>query len=169
MSAKLIELAKKIKELADRGIGGEKEVATQKLAELIAKHGISLEEIETEETTEVQFYYANTWEQRLLLQTSVSVGVRTYAENTKTRNIWLKLTAAQRIELEYKYEVYRRALKDEMEIFFAAFIQKNDIFDRTAKPRQLSELSPEEREQVKRTWAMADGIKKANVHKMLQD
>lgn len=43
---KYIELAKKLKELADRGTGGEKVNAEQQLTRLMEKHGITLEDIE---------------------------------------------------------------------------------------------------------------------------
>lgn len=168
MSTKLIELARKLNELAKRGIDGEKETAERKLAELMEKHGISLEDIEAETTTDVQFYYASALEQRLLLQIAASVGVTSYGENTRTRNVWLTLTASQRIEVEFKYDIYRRALKEELEIFLRAFIHKNDIYDKKREPIKTSDLTREEKEIILRAQLMSEGIKKANVHKQLQ-
>lgn len=46
MESKIIELARKIKELADRGVGGEKVNATQKLADLLKKYDIAFTELE---------------------------------------------------------------------------------------------------------------------------
>ena len=46
--SKYIELAKKLKALADRGIGGEKINAEKMLNALMKKHKISIEDIEGE-------------------------------------------------------------------------------------------------------------------------
>ena len=46
---KIINKAKKLKELANRGVGGEKEVAQQMLDKYIKEHNITTEEIKVSE------------------------------------------------------------------------------------------------------------------------
>jgi DNA polymerase III delta prime subunit len=53
--SKHIELAKKLKVLSKRGIGGEKENAERMLSEIMTKYGLSDEDIEGEKLNEYYF------------------------------------------------------------------------------------------------------------------
>ena len=53
--SKNIELAKKLKALADKGIGGEKSNAEAMLNNLMKKHNITIEEIEGEKLMDFFF------------------------------------------------------------------------------------------------------------------
>lgn len=66
--SKIIELAKKLKALADRGEGGEKVNAENKLQQLIKKYGITTEEIEGEQQHDYFFKIKTTRERKLWMQ-----------------------------------------------------------------------------------------------------
>ena len=53
--SKQIELAKKLKVLADRGVGGEKDNAEKMLSDFVKKHNLTIEQIEGEAINEYFF------------------------------------------------------------------------------------------------------------------
>lgn len=63
-----VELLKKIKALADRGVDGERESAQTLLARLMEQYGISETEIEEERRETAWFPYSQETERRLLNQ-----------------------------------------------------------------------------------------------------
>jgi len=170
MTTKLIELARKINELAKRGIEGEREAAEIALDRLMRKHGITIEDIEGEEKTRCHFAYGSAPEKQLLMQVIASVTkIKSYfvPRNGNTKNIVMDLTAAENIEIEFKYAIYRRLLKEEYEIFYCAFVQKNKIFHPDAEAKEHVEPTPEQKAKNRRILDMAESIKKGNIHKQL--
>ena len=70
---KNIELAKKLKALSDRGVGGEKINAEKLLNDLLKKHGLTIEDVEGEKT-DVYCFKASGIYAQLLLQIIKRVG-----------------------------------------------------------------------------------------------
>lgn len=69
MDEKTVERIKKLKALAERGVGGEKETAEKMLQRLLKKNGIStLEELEEDEVEYFLFSYKGRHEIKLLKQ-----------------------------------------------------------------------------------------------------
>ena len=64
---KHIELAKKLKALADKGIGGEKVNAEKMLNDLLKKHNITIEDVEGEKT-ENYFFKVKPEDSNLFIQ-----------------------------------------------------------------------------------------------------
>lgn len=64
----LLEKIKRIKALAENGVGGERESAQAMLKKLMRKHEISEEELITDNLEEVWFRYKDENERKLLVQ-----------------------------------------------------------------------------------------------------
>ena len=53
-------------------------------------------------------------------------------------------TAAQKIEIEYLFDFYKRLYKREEDFFFSAFIQKNRLFGEPKDDAESNELNDED-------------------------
>ena len=147
------ELLKKIKALADRGVDGERESAQTLLTRLMEQYGISETEIEEERRETAWFPYSQETERRLLNQIIYMVtgaggfGCVGEYSGRKRKKMGTECTAAERLEIEANYAFFKEAMKKELEIFYSAFANKNNLFPPAdkVKPRSIEELSPEEK------------------------
>lgn len=163
----IIDLAKKLKALADRGIGGEKLNAERMLQNLMRKHNISLEEIEGEIRDFVSFILKP--EQRKLFAQVASMVVPNtdlYGRKVSRNKLFLYLTKCEYIELKATFDFFWKAYKQESDLFYTAFIHQNHIFrtDETIEEAVEHSLTPEE---VKKIAAMMMGINKYTRRKEL--
>lgn len=157
------ELLKKIKALADRGVDGERESAQTLLTRLMEQYGISETEIEEERRETAWFPYSQETERRLLNQIIYMVtgaggfGCVGEYSGRKRKKMGTECTAAERLEIEANYAFFKEAMKKELEIFYSAFANKNDLFPPAdkVKPRSIEELSPEEKAYYAKVGLMA--------------
>jgi len=127
------ELLKKIKALAEAGIGGEKKNAQEMLKKLMKKYKIKEKDIEIESIKKFNISIPRVYNAvSLACQVFYSiVGKRT--EGVKgvyqsKHRYYVKCTNAEFIEFEAKYKFYCYHYKKELERFLSAFIQANGIF-----------------------------------------
>lgn len=157
------ELLKKIKALAERGVDGERESAQTLLARLMEQYGISETEIEEERRETAWFPYSQETERRLLNQIIYMVtgaggfGCVGEYSGRKRKKMGTECTAAERLEIEANYAFFKEAMKKELEIFYSAFANKNNLFPPAdkVKPRSIEELSPEEKAYYAKVGLMA--------------
>ncbi len=147
-------------EMAKRGTLEEQNIAEM----IIRRSGISIED---EEKEKIEFKFSNKYEKRLLHQISGMVtndpNVIYYTSNKKSKTIWIEVTKLQKIEIDLFYSIYRREIKEEMEITFAAFIQRNNIYPQ--KPMDNQEKPDIER--IRKILNRADTIDKTHVRKQI--
>jgi hypothetical protein len=165
---RILDLLRKLKALADKGEGGEKENAKRMLYAAMEKHGISMEDIDDEHATG-KWYKVPTDMVPLFFQVvRTVVRIKTYYsrknERGKFRSIEIEVTPSQHVEIEAKFHFYAQAYKKEMErfkkeqkerekLFFKAFIHRNDIFpesqpeEETEKPKS-NPISPAELKKI---------------------
>ena len=169
------ELLKKIKALAERGVDGERESAQTLLARLMEQYGISETEIEEERRETAWFPYSQETERRLLNQIIYMVTgaggfgcVGTYS-GRKRKKMGTECTAAERLEIEANYAFFKEAMKKELEIFYSAFANKNNLFPPAdkVKPRSIEELSPEEKAYYAKVGLMAEGMERHTLRKAI--
>lgn len=106
------ELLKKIKALAERGVGGEKDSAQVLLDCLMKKYGVTESDLEAERVETAWFRYHDEFERRILNQIiymvtgKVSFGcVGTYTERPRKKR-GVDCTAAERLEIEANYSFF---------------------------------------------------------------
>jgi hypothetical protein len=167
---KHIELIKKIKALAEKGVGGEKLNAEKMLHRLLKKHDISIEDVDGEKM-EDYFFKVKPEDVRLFVQVAKSVrydlklygGIPTkkIKEYKLQGNYIATCTAFEFIEIKTMLDHYTRLYKEELDVFFGAFIQANNLFanppENEMKP--IEELTQEERTKWTRQTEMASKIK----------
>lgn len=155
------QLLQKLKALAEQGIGGEKENAQKKLNELMKKFDISEEDISDELEQEYEFSYKGNREKALLRQIIYKVTdkknnfygfVYTDSGRACKTKIGCKITKAQKIEIEYLFDFYKKLYQKEEKLFFDAFIQKHQLFGTLKDGEKPTKISLEE---LARLQAMA--------------
>lgn len=131
-----IELLNKIKALADNGVGGEKQNATKLLADLMQKYNIGENELQTEVLHDFEFKFSGVYAKELAHQVLYSIIGNldnskgffiavTYGG--KKKNI-IRCTNAEFIEFQAKYKFYKYHFLKDLDIFYDAFVEKNDIY-----------------------------------------
>lgn len=173
MEEKTMQRIKKLKALAERGVGGEKETAAKMLQRLLEKNGIStLEELEKDEAEYFLFSYKGKHEIKLLKQCVYKVlgysdHTKYYRTSGKRQKIGVYCTKAQRIEIELEFEFYRNVFYEELTSFMNAFIQAQGIFPADAPKgnKELCDLSEDEFRQLQ----IAQGIKKRTRAAMIEE
>lgn len=129
------DLLRKLKALAEKGVGGEKINARKKLEALMQKNGITEDELDEETIIECVFDYSSVRERRLLGQ---------IAYGRRKRRFGCKATLAQKIEIEFLFDFYKRLYKREEEFFFDTFIQKHELYGRLEDGEEPERLSKQD-------------------------
>ena len=107
MDDKKKQLLNKLKALAERGVGGEKETAQRKLQELMEKYEIDENDLSDDKKEKYQFKYKNEFEKKLIKQIAYrtfkkewSERMYTYSRGRGKRSIMLiECTKAEEIQL----------------------------------------------------------------------
>jgi hypothetical protein len=164
-SERIKERLRKLLELARRGEGGEKETAEKFLRKLLAKHGLTVEDLGDEVApVAAAFYYLNEMERLLIVQvvcvakqkTSSKFGYHKRRHKTKGWKMTAALTPGQKIEAELMLQYLMPALRKEAERLMVAFASANKLHVKTDEPREPSKLSLDDMAAIA---AMAGAIK----------
>lgn len=164
------DLLRKIRALAENGERGESENATSILKALMEKHGISELDLmsDDKDQREFRFVQSRLFDEKLICQIAYQVTgckdvyVRHRGGKAVKGLIIVECTYEQLVEIEAKYDFYSARLREDMEIFYSAFIQKNRIFhDGSSSDRPLTD------EDLK-ILALADRLDQHSFHKQLK-
>lgn len=160
---KIAEKLKKIKALAERGVGGERETALRMYEELKARYEIEDEEIMLDTVTLHWFGYRTELEEDLLTQIFYMVtGSPAYHHYTgkygRRKKRGCDCTEIEAAEITLLFNFYREELKRELEAFLIAFKNGNNLYpDKTARcykeNNRKRELTDEERRMLKKAGA----------------
>ena len=151
------ERLKKLYALAMRGVGGEKETAAAILAKLTKKYGISLDDLDEEQVKNFDLEFHGEIERKLLLQIvyKVTGDASNYHSLTWTASgrpcrtqARVYCTEAQKLEIEFLHDFYKRLWKKETEALYGAFIQKHRLFGEPKEGDQPAEISDEDYEKM---------------------
>ena len=174
--SKHIELAKKLKALADKGVGGEKVNAEKMLNDMLKKHKLTINDIEGEQTANY-FFKLKKGEEKLWGQivARVNYTIKRYGEfpAKKVKELGLKgnymitCTTAEYVEIESMLNIYQRLYKQELDVFYIAFCKANDLLVTNGKSKSVKDLTQEEFEEWLRVNAMASKIKSETFRKQL--
>jgi len=168
---KYIALANKLKELANRGVGGEKTNAQAALDRLMKKYNISPEDLESEDVGLYWMKVGSGDQLATLFQqvASTVIGLTpTYSDKKyKKGKLGIKCTQSQAIEVEAKFGFYKSLYQKELDVFVVGFITANELFPLNGNIISYDDMTPEEREQRERASALAGNIKKGTFAKQL--
>lgn len=127
-----IEFLKKLKALAERGVGGEKDVAQNKLNELTQKYGVSLESLDDNDKGCPHTLLYQVGHERMVIQLIVSVLGPTEMWGSKRSDLEIiyNSTKLQSIEIESLYSIYSIAFNDAITIMLEAFVSKHKLYEK---------------------------------------
>jgi len=141
-----IERMRKLLALAERGVGGEKENADRMLGKLLAKHGMTVEDLTGTSAPKPRTFKARTaMESDLLVQILCMVlDTRSIQMGARRNERWVDLTDAQFAEVEVTYSVMRPALARHMGAAFSAFCMANRLYSTKPSDEPRKQRTPEE-------------------------
>ena len=164
MDEKLINKLKKIKALAENGIGGEKEAAARIYENLLNMLDVSPEELDyiTQETRDFYFTFSNSMEERLLGQIAYKViGDGTYYLKPNGKKMRIVCTELESAEIQMLFNLYRKKLKEDLIIFYKAFIHRQQIFpDETARLYKEPKYQSDKSDEAEKVMKMMAGIER---------
>lgn len=173
---KHIDLAKKLKALSEKGVGGEKINAEKMLNDLMKKHNLTIEDIEGENKFDY-FLKLKKEEEKLFNQIvkRVNTEIPLYGEFPAKDikafklkgNFLIKCTASEYVEIESMFIVYNRLYKDELNIFYRAFCTANDLLVTSKDARSVKDMTDDEYNDWLRATAMASKIKSETFRKQI--
>lgn len=173
---RLLKKMEALKALADRGVNGEKVNAEERLRYLMQKHGISEEDLEDAGVRMYWIAFKTEHERRLLHQLAYMRLGRGHAfgcvgkyTNRARKKVGVECTPAKYIEIEADFEFYRVAMAEEMDIFYSAFIQKNDLFPPPELADDTLASDDEDIERWEKVKAMMGGIEHRTRNKALPE
>lgn len=177
VSEALMRRIGKIKALAERGIDGEQAAAQSMLENILAHHNLTMADVEdatpTREWVEVSF--SGKHERSLMTHVILKVRQEPSSFQIKQRkrarsSYYVELSSVEHVEVEFVFELMRKALAEEMEKVLSAFIFRNNLYGPSTvrdedKPR--SEQTPEERARLRQIAAMSEFMNPVNVRKAI--
>lgn len=170
ISDKKIALLKKLKALADRGVGGEKENAQSMLDKMLKENNLTLEDLEGETVDIHLIKYTDEFQKKFLHQiiSSVMGKISTWTHPHYKKQVIFESTVAEYIEIKAKYRFYFRDLIEQRQLFYKAYIQRNELYIKDSKPEDR-ELTQKEMEELLKMSQMMLGIDKKTFHKQLEN
>lgn len=168
----IIELGKKLAELAKQGHGGEKTNAETMLRKLMEKHNITIEDIEGDEK-KIRWFKPTKSQKQFFLQVVSSVlgkGVPKYGNRVVKSEIGMYLTDAEYIEIKSKFEFYWKRYLEDVEILYEAFVQKNRLYSKSTdnEPKPETELTADELKRLKKVIGTMDALDTHSFHKQIE-
>ena len=126
---KVKSLISKVRELAERGVEGERNSAQDKLELLLKKYGLKLKDIEKENRLKRTFRISNKDDCiTIITQTIWDVAPKTeIKQHNRKLEIYCNLTAEQYLEVCEKFEYYWKLYQQEKKEFTVAFVIKNKL------------------------------------------
>lgn len=166
--AKVQAKLRKLMALAERGEGGEKDNAQRMLDNLLARHGLTLDDL-NEECREIRWFPIVTVYDRKLATQIMSKVCDTctpglYTSKSRPKKVGVEVTPAEAIEFELHFDTLRNALAAHFDEAFSAFVQANRLFPASPSGSRDTELS----ESDMRVVAMASAIKPTSVRPRLE-
>jgi hypothetical protein len=174
MDEKKRELLKKIQALAERGVGGEKSGAEEKLAALMEKYHIREEDLSDEKEEDFDFRYENSFEEKLLYQIFYknapdmyeSKRIYRYKSGKGSRStVGIHCTKAQGLQIRIEYDFYKELWKEEVDYFLSAFIQKHKLFP-TGDGAKSEEVDDKD---YRRLQKMMRGLQDKTLNPMIEE
>ena len=167
MDEKIKSRLKKLLNLANRGLGGEKKNAKTKLNLLLEKYNLSIDDLENwKKRYEYKARYRTKHERSLIVRIyeNIRPEINTYIDFKKKRFCVLELSKSEQIEFRLTYEIYRKALRKELERTFKGFLVSQNLFLKAERSQTLSE---DDMEDFMKTKKRSMDIDEINIRKQI--
>ena len=167
----------KIKALAERGIDGEQDAAQSMLANILARHNLTMADIEdaTPAREWVEVSFSGKHERSLMTHVILKVRQEPSSFQIKQRkrarsSYFVELSSVEHVEVEFLFELMRKALAEEMDKVLSAFIFRNNLYGPSSvsdDDKTRPEQTPEERARLRQIAAMSEFMNPVNVRKAI--
>lgn len=160
MDTKYIDLAKKLKALAERGEGGEMENAKTMLESIMRKYNITIDDITSEEKA-IVWFKVNVRLKKLFNQVAYSImgkGYGSWNRKLKRSLVGIECTRLQEAEIRNKFDFYSRAYKEELDAFLLAFVHANKLFPDDPDVINKRKLTPKEKARLLKALQMSESM-----------
>lgn len=171
---KLKSKLEKLKELAERGVGGERTNAQLLMQRLADEYGIVLDDLFYKENIEEYHQLYNVGKSKdyksILLQTAHRVINKSsiYCYREGQCKVYIKATKLQHLEIDRRLNKYLSDFKKEEEkakkALIYAFLDKNELLGDYDPDRPSKKLTAEELEVMLMAAGLKDSINKTSVH-----
>ena len=179
VSEALMRRIGKIKALAERGVDGEQAAAQAMLENILARHNLTLADIEDAAPVRNWVEVSFSGKHEKTLMTHVILKVRQEPDTFRIRrakrvrsSYWVELSAAEHVEVEFLFELMRKALADEFDKVLTAFIFTNKLMgprrERDEDDDKPDTRTHEERMRTRQIAQMAMGMSRVNVTKAIK-
>lgn len=171
---KALNLLRKLNELAKRGLDGERENAQNKLLELCLKHGISIEDLEEESKVQFEYKVSGVEERTFFAQISASCfgrSVKVYSLKGTSKNLIIECSKSQFLEVVSKHEFFYNIYKKELEVFYSAFIQRNELYllPSDSEEDEDKEYTEEELERIRKIFKLSESMDQHTHYKQIEN
>lgn len=158
---------RKLMALAERGEGGEKDNAQRMLEKLLARHGLTTDDL-VDERREIRWFpIVTSYDRKLAAQImskvcdSCTPGL--YRSKGRPKHVGVEVTPSEAIEFDLHYSLLRQALLEHFDDAFSAFVQANRLFPSSPSDNALPSLDDRDM----RVMTMAAAINPTQVNPRL--
>ena len=168
----VLALMRKVKALADAGHEGERIAARARLDSLLAKHGITEEQLAETQRNLYGFRFKTEQEKLLIICLVAHVACDghfpTLRRGDEHKNkVWFMLTHAEHVDVVTRRDFYLRHWKEEMRIFFRAFIYAQHLGTKPDGDSDDQELTNEQLQELRRIGAFQTFVQTKTPHRQL--
>lgn len=165
---KHLDTIRKLRALAQRGIGGEKYNAQVKLRELMVKYGITEEQLESDK---VEFVLINTdgtdMQWRLCAQIIYSVLGPDAKVSKYGGGFYVFSNRAAACEIQAKFDFYWSAFMVDCDLLLHAFINRNNIFSPDVNPVNVNDMDPENKKKAEKVLELSKQLNQKDFYRTL--
>lgn len=149
--SKSIQLAKKLKALAERGVGGEKINAEKMLRDLMRKHDISDSDLSSDCRSFMTFkmkVHQRTFYIQIIIFV-MGVDTKTYSTRGSRTKVHVECTEMQYIEIAATFNYFWSEYEKDLDVFYSAWIQKNRLIPSDGGYMSEEDVDPKMMEMMK--------------------
>jgi hypothetical protein len=172
---KVIDKLKKLLALAERGERGEAYNARKILERELSLHGLTIEDLRSENLKERVFAYKTKDEATLFYQILSAVcgekseAIKDARYNSRKKRLYVCLTDMQYIDVVNMWIFHRRQFNKErnriLKDILSAYVNKHDIFDPEASPSDPKSVDWDE---IARILKLSGAMEDVTYHKLLK-
>lgn len=168
------EKLRKIKALAEGGVGGEAINAQKLFLKLCAEAGVDPDSINTNEEPEDWFFIKCYFYEKDLLKQVLFTGANKSVMHMYFERGWhFQCTKPAKILIDQMWSVYRDSFNKQLEVFTSAFIMKNEIYPTCPMPddeeEEKHEYTEEEIERIHQAYKMSNSINREEIRLAIEE
>lgn len=170
MNSQYLDLAKKLKALAEQGFGGEKYAAQLKLDTIMKKYGIRMEDLE--DVTQKNILFKVTAEQESLFVAvvfSITGSKRSWGKLQGRKDMVVgSVTRLEEAEIRAKFGFFWSVWSEQVSLYQKAFILKNDLLPTDMGVVKESDIDPKELEKIRQIFKVSESIERSLYYKPME-